>query len=130
MMVRSITTMLSDSLNVSYVRTWAQMSTLNLQIFGNLCAKHFYRPQRCCGKVIFSQACVKNSVHGGCLPQCMLGDTNPPSRPARHPPGQTPTCPVPAGIYMATAADGTHPIGMHSCDTELLSSLMNLLKLL
>ena len=25
----------------------------------------YYRPQRSCGKVIFSQACVKNSVHGG-----------------------------------------------------------------
>ena len=33
------------------------------------------------GKVIFSVACVKNSVHGrGGLPQCMLG---------YHPPGQT-----------------------------------------
>ena len=26
---------------------------------------HCYRPQRSCGKVIFSEACVKNSVHGG-----------------------------------------------------------------
>ena len=26
---------------------------------------HFYRPQRSWGKVIFSEACVKNSVHGG-----------------------------------------------------------------
>ena len=34
--------------------------------------------------VIFSEACVKKSVHRwrGCLPQCMLGYT--------HPPGQTP----------------------------------------
>ena len=46
------------------------------------------------GKVIFSVACVKNSVHGGCLPQCMLGyhpreQTPPRSRPpwSRHPPG-------------------------------------------
>ena len=33
---------------------------------------HFYRPQRSCGKVIFSQVCVKNSVHreGGA---CMAG---------------------------------------------------------
>ena len=29
----------------------------------------YYRPQRSCGKVIFSQACVKNSVHRGlCTP--------------------------------------------------------------
>ena len=25
----------------------------------------YYRPQRSWGKVIFSEACVKNSVHGG-----------------------------------------------------------------
>ena len=45
---------------------------------------NIYRPQRSWGKVIFSQVCVKNSVHmeGGCPPgsrhppeQCMLGDT-------------------------------------------------------
>ena len=38
------------------------------------------------GKVIFSEACVENSVHkggGGALPQCMLG--YPPG--SRHPPG-------------------------------------------
>ena len=29
------------------------------------CVPNFYRPQRSCGKVMFSQACVKNSVHGG-----------------------------------------------------------------
>ena len=39
-----------------------------------------------------------------------------------HPPppaqcilGYTPRCPVHAGIDMATAVDGTHPTGMHSC---------------
>ena len=56
--------------------------------------KYHYRPQRSWGEVIFSEACVKNSVHGGAcwdtyppqkqtpprkqtpLPvQCMLGDT-------------------------------------------------------
>ena len=42
-------------------------------------------------------------MHVGIHPhaQCMLGYTLP--------------CPVHAGIHMATAADGTHPIGMHSC---------------
>ena len=52
----------------------------------------FYRPQRSWAKVIFSQACVKNSVHrrgGGCLPQCMLGYTTPPG-PGHTPPEQTP----------------------------------------
>ena len=47
------------------------------------------------GKVIFSEACVENSVHrGGCLPNCMLGYPCPPPPPTRgrHPPGaDTPT---------------------------------------
>ena len=73
-----------------------------------------YRPQRSCGKAIFSQACVKNSVHGGgggCLPQCILGYTSL----GRHPTRADTPHPVHAGIDMATAADGTHPTGMHSC---------------
>ena len=37
---------------------------------------------------------------GGCLPQCMLRST----------PGQTPSPP-----QTVTAADGTHPTGIHSC---------------
>ena len=67
--------------------------------------------------VIFSQACVKNSVYGvggGFLPQSMLGHTHTPpgqTHPswADTPPGQTPPLPT------ATAADGTHPTGMLSC---------------
>ena len=61
-------------------------------------------PKRSCGKVMFSQACVKNSVHRGVHP---LG---------RQPPGQTPPLgrhPLPR--QTATAANGTHPTGMHSC---------------
>ena len=75
----------------------------------------YYRPQRSCGKVIFSQASVSHSVHsGGCLADTppwadtpladhRLGQTHsPPGRhpradsplgrhpPDRHPPGQTP----------------------------------------
>ena len=35
---------------------------------------HFYRPQRSCSKVMFSQACVKNSVHRGVSdPACTTG---------------------------------------------------------
>ena len=54
-----------------------------------------------CGKVMFSQVCVKNYVHRGkgrCSPS--QTDTSP---------GQTPPPPT------AIAADGTHPTGMHSC---------------
>ena len=38
----------------------------------------FYRPQRSLGKVIFSVACVKNSIQRGDLPHCMLGHPPPP----------------------------------------------------
>ena len=44
--------------------------------FRELCrlrVRVFYHPQRSWGKVIFSEACVKNSVH--IREQCMLGDT-------------------------------------------------------
>ena len=74
--------------------------------------KYFYRPQRSWAKVIFSQVCVKNSVHGGegvCLSACW--DTHPPPPRAdtplgadtpldqtpppgtRHPPGTRPPGP-------------------------------------
>ena len=33
----------------------------------------YYRPQRSWGKVIFSEACVKNSVHRGCVHGCLGG---------------------------------------------------------
>ena len=62
---------------------------------------------------------------GGCLPQCMLGYTpgQTPLLPSAcwdTPPvqcmlGYTPPCPVHTGTDMATAANGTHPTGMHSC---------------
>ena len=52
----------------------------------------FYRPQRSCGKVIFSQACVKNSVHsgGGGVSLSACWDTPPwaDTSLGRHPPGR------------------------------------------
>ena len=45
--------------------------------------------------------------------QCMLGYTLP-LLPDQCMLRYTPPCPVHAGIDMATAADGTHPTGMHS----------------
>ena len=64
------------------------------------CVHYFYRPQQSCGKVMFLNMSVilftwgvYASVHAGIHP------------PGRHlSPEQT-----------ATAADGTHPTGMHSC---------------
>ena len=78
---------------------------------------------------MFLHLSVSHSVHrGGCLPSACLdthtyGQTSPPSRhppPGRHPP--------PA----ATAANGRHPTGMHSCCQvkELSPKDMNCDKLL
>ena len=63
---------------------------------------YFYCLQQSCSKVIFSQAPVRHSIHrGGCLPQCMLGNT-----PLdRHTPGQT----HPLGRHLL----GRHPLGRH-----------------
>ena len=72
-----------------------------MRFYGSL----FTVRKRSCEKVMFSQACVKNSVHRGevCTPRSdTSGQTH---SPGRHPsPRQT-----------ATVADGMHPTGMHSC---------------
>ena len=52
------------------------------------------------GKVIFSEACVKNSVHGGGLPHCMLG--YPTAPPRADPPGAEPPL-------------SRHPTGSSAC---------------
>ena len=98
---------------------------------------HFYRPQRSCGKIIFSQASVSHSVHRGgvCLGACWDLHT-----PSRYPPGRYtpregtphPQAVHPLGRYIpqartpptgqihpspmtVTAVDGTYPTGMLSC---------------
>ena len=94
---------------------------------------YFYRRQQSCSQGnIFTPVC--HSVHGGCLPQCMLGYHIPPRADtpgSRHPRKQTaPRSRHPAGsrhpyrkqtpppeqtpAYGQWAA-GTHPTGMHSC---------------
>ena len=82
------------------------------------CTFHLYRPQRSCGKVIFSRASVS---HCSPLPWADIHQADTPLSSAcwdTH----TPPCPVRAGIHLpppprpaATAADGTHPSGMHIC---------------
>ena len=107
--------------DISSLASWASIEVITVR-------------KRSCGKVMFSQACVKNSVHKGGgvantppLSRHLLG--RPPPLVGRHPsPGQTPpgqtdnppgqTPPrqtPPSAQHTATAADGTHPIGMHSC---------------
>ena len=49
------------------------------------------------GKVIFSEACVKNSVHGRVLPQCMLGYTTSPWEQPPPPQEQAPQEQAPPG---------------------------------
>ena len=64
---------------------------------------YHYRPQRSCAKVMFTQASV--TLFTGSVWQTPL----PLGRPLSPTTGQTPP------QQTATAADGTHPTGMHSC---------------
>ena len=63
---------------------------------------------------MFSQASVILFTWGVCIPACTGVDTHSPGR--QPPPADTPpwadTSPLPPPT--ATAADGTHPTGMHS----------------
>ena len=72
--------------------------------------------KRSCGKVMFSQACVKNSVHRGVyIPwgNTPWAETDPLGRHplGRHPLGRHPPPPQADGYCV----DGMHPTGMHSC---------------
>ena len=66
-------------MKVNTAKVYSDLATILGVEFSNLQACN-YRPQRSWAKVIFSQACVKNSVHGGggegvCLSACW--DTHP-----------------------------------------------------
>ena len=83
----------------------------------------FYRPQRSCGKVMFSQVSVILSAGGAYLGSHPLGrhptctDTPWADPPGRQPPWAD-TQPPPGADspgHTPTVADGTHPTGMHSC---------------
>ena len=66
--------------------------------------------------------CVSVHGGGGCLPQCMLGPPEQTPPRGRHPPEQTPPwqqTPPTRTQQTATAADGTHPTGMHSCSSKM-----------
>ena len=74
-------------------------------------AQHFHRPQRSCGKVMFSQVCVKNSFQGGGLSQHELGHTSPGQTLPPSACWDTSPCLVHAGIHtlLPSACWGTHP---------------------
>ena len=80
------------------------------------------------GKVIFSEACVKNSVHGGSTWSGTSGQVHPLGRYTpkdqvhplgRYPPNRYTLRAVHAARYRQEAGD-THPTGMHSCSRFLL----------
>ena len=76
-----------------------------------------YRPQQSWGKVIFSVACVKNSVHSG-EGSAPLHAGIPTW--SRHLLEQTPPQDqvLPSAVHVGRygqQASGTHPTGMHSC---------------
>ena len=85
---------------------------------------------------MFSQASMILFTRGGGLPQCMLGytplraDTSRGRAPlrqtplGRHPTGQTHPPADTRPPTKATAADGTHPTGMHSCYDEVIRMLL------
>ena len=73
----------------------ALLPTMNCYIFYSFLL--YYCWQRSCGKVMFSQACVKNSVHRGCLPDSPPprpeADCPSPDKRQTHPPDQKQTSP-------------------------------------
>ena len=66
---------------------------------------------------MFLHLSVSHSVHRGGVCPSACWDTPPPSRHSlgQTPPGQTPPRADTPPQQTATAADGTHPTGMHSC---------------
>ena len=117
----------------------------------------FYHPQRSCGKVMFLHLAVILFTGGrGCLADTHLGrhlrgahtlgthpqaHTSPAHTPLAHTPGQTPhptsadtprqTPPAPpTPRETATAADGTHPTGMHFCFVFVFERLMTMYSLI
>ena len=71
------------------------------------------------GKVIFSVACIKNSVHRGVSASVHTGIPHPPEQ--TPPPDQAPPSAVHAGRY-GQQAGGMHPTGMQSCLDQILQA--------
>ena len=107
-------------------------SRINTEARGLSIHTNIYRPQRICGKVMFSQACVMNSVHsgvcmagvhawqGGCAWQegaCVAGWHAWQEGHAWH------ECPPPDTTRCGQWAGGTHPTGMHFCTRKNSSKM-------
>ena len=111
--LKKVTTQSSPNGKWRRWRLWGHVKLIGFVTVFDSRTFHFYRPQQSCGKVIFSQASVSHSVHGGwCLPQCMLGYTPWADTPLKHTPRREAH---PPEAPPSTAADGMHPTGMLSC---------------
>ena len=101
---------------------------------------YFYRPQRSCGKVIFSQACVSHSVHRDGVSASVHAGIHTPQAgtPPPHWAGTPPGRCTPMGRYTpwqvqppfpttVTAADGKHPTGMLSCKLSFLLVIVDMI---
>ena len=79
----------------------------NIEVVDAKGIPHLYRPQRSCGKVMFSQASVIMFTGGGCMPSMHWGRHPPGRHPlGRHSPGQTPP-------WADTSPGQTSPPGKH-----------------
>ena len=104
--------------------SWPMLPSNNVRIY----TSYFYLPQCNCGKVMFLYVSVILSTVGVLAEPTWQADT--PSRqtlPGKQTPllaGSTPWAGNPQNRHppvTATAADGTHPTGMHSCFLHMLS---------
>ena len=87
---------------------------VSVQTFRNIFTVHKWS----CGKVMFSQACVKNSVHRGCIPACTGADTHLGRYHLGRPPwADTPRADNPLDRHLL----GRHPPGRHPPGRHLLS---------
>ena len=93
---------------------WVKGSMVTLDLFTKL---DIYRPRRSWGKVIFSETCVKNSVHRGVSASFHAG-IHPPGTRGRHPPRTRGRHP-PAQCMLGDTG-GTHPTGRHTCLNQIL----------
>ena len=78
----------------------------NIEVVDAKGIPHLYRPQRSCGKVIFSQASVILFTGGGVCPACIGADTPSPCRHSPRP--DTPWEDTPQGRHVPL---GRHPPG-------------------
>ena len=86
--------------------------SMNIGIICIATTQYIYRPQRSWGKVIFSEACVKNSVHGGGGWYPSMHCRWYPSMPCRFPGSGIPACLAGLQAHTQGASRGVWPGGV------------------